>query len=389
MIDEDDLRALLIEAADSAPPPGDLPEDLLTALAAEGDVADVPSPRFRVQPRVLLAAAAAVVLLIGVAAVFAGDDGKPQTTASGVALDKDAGVDASGTTGGAETGEAPVATTIPGFDASSAPVPPSGEGGAAFAPRLGTPDMATDLPSSADADTSTAAAAVPATDSALVVKTGSLTLEVRRGAYDKTLDLMTTKAIGIGGYVAQSSTSRNDDRPSGALVLRVPAAQFDGFLADVRKLGDVVSEDTQGTDVTGQHADLQARRDALQATRDKLGTVLAQAKTVEEILTVQDRITGVQTQIEQLDGQLSTIDDQVKMASLTVSLGEPGAAKVELNTTDERTLGGSFSEARHRFGNGIEALIAWSGDAAVVLLVGVVLLALGRLAWPRLRRYLI
>jgi hypothetical protein len=361
MIDEDVLRALLTEAADSAPPPGDLPEDLLTALAAE--VAEVPAARFRPAPRVLLAAAAVVLLLVGVTAVFVGGDGSDsQTTAS-------------------DQGVAPSAsTTVPpllesGADLGSVEV---GSGTASGAGASAPPDAA-----APDAPAADAAAA----DSALVVKTGGLSLEVKRGAYDRTLALMTTKAIGLGGYVAQSSTSRNDDRPSGALVLRVPAAQFDTFLADVRKLGDVISEDTQGTDVSGEHADVEARLTALRAARDKLGTVLAQAKTVDEILLVQDRITGVQTQIEQLEGQLSTLDDKVAMASLTVSLGEPGAERVELNRPDERTLGGSFSEARNRFGNGIEALIAWSGAAAVWLLVGAVLLVVGRLGWPRLRRY--
>lgn len=369
MIDEDVLRTLLAEAADSAPPPGDLPDDLLT------DITKVPATRFRPRPRVLLAAAAAVVLLVGVAAVFVGDDGRDtQTTATALdRLDPEAG-----TTGGGDTF---AVTTVPPLAADA------GRNDSATASGGVASGAPTD-PATADADKS-AATAGSGTDSAMVVKTGSLTLEVRRGAYDKTLDLMTTKAIGLGGYVAQSSTTRNDDRPSGALVLRVPAAQFDGFLADVRKLGDVVSEDTQGTDVSGQHADLEARLTALRATRDKLGTVLAQAKTVEEILTVQDRITGVQTQIEQLEGQVSTIEDQVAMASLTVSLGEPGAAQVELSHPDDRTLGGSFAEARHRFGDGIEGLIEWSGSAAVVLLVGALLLGLGRLAWPRLRRFVL
>jgi hypothetical protein len=308
---------------------------------------------------VLLAAAAVVVLLVGVAAVFAGDDGR-QDTASTADLE--------------DTGD--------GFVSTTTVLPEAAVGSA-----TGSYDGALVAPVAPDADTARDSSAGGGTDSAMVVKTGSLTLEIRRGAYDKTLALMTTKAIGLGGYVAQSSTTRNDDRPSGAVVLRVPAAQFDAFLADLRKLGDVISEDTQGTDVSGEHADVEARLAALRATRDKLGTVLAQAKGVDEILMVQDRITGVQTQIEQLQGQLDTLDDMVAMAALTVSLGEPGAERVELHDPDDRTLGGSFSEARDRFGDGVEALIAWSGSAAVWVLVLAVLLGLGRLGWPRARRY--
>lgn len=365
MIDEDVLRNLFHEAADSAPPPGDLPDDLLT------DVQEVPSPRFRIQPKVLLAAAAVVVLMVGVSAAFAGDGSGSDDTASETVSD-----DSAGTTGG---GDGFVSTTMYLPDAAVDPGGATAAAGGLVAPVA--PD--TDTNTSKDS-----AAAGSGTDSALVVKTGSLTIEVKRGAYDKTLNLMTTKAIGLGGYVAQSSTSRNDDRPSGSLVLRVPSAQFDSFLADVRKLGDVIGEDTQGTDVSGEQADVEARLTGLRATRDKLGTVLAQAKTVDEILLVQDRITGVQTQIEQLQGQLSTLDDKVAMASLTVSLGEPGAERVELSNPDDRTIGGAWADARDAFTDGIEGIIAWSGSAAVVLLVGAALVGLGLLGWPRLRRHL-
>jgi hypothetical protein len=331
----------------------------------------------------VLAIAAAAITVLGIgAAVLSRDDGGRDQLASETAGDTYSsttmalgGDAAAGTTGG------------------SVGAPELSPGGAAALPDLAAPlpadgdkSLGYDTGSSADSGST---AGRQAGDSAMVVKTGSLTLEVDRGTFDRTVDVVSTKAAGLGGYVAQSSSTRNEGRASGTIVVRVPSASFDGLLSDLRKLGDIVSEDSQGVDVTGQHTDVEARLNALRATRDKLGTILAQAKTVDETLAVQDRVTGVQTQIEQLEGQLRALDDQVGMGSITLSLSEPGAERIDATGPDDGGLGGAWADARHRFGDGMEDLLSWSGSAAVVALVGLLLLGALRLAWPRLRRMLL
>lgn len=347
MIDEDALRELLAEAADSAPPPGGLPEGLLDGLA--DDQAEVPHLAFR-RPGRVLAVAAAVLVTLGLGVALLGDDDPAIDTAS-------TPVEDAGTTGGGAGADVAAVADASGAAGEAAP-------NAATAP-------ASEL-----------------VDSAHVVKTGSMSLEVDEGAYDRSVDLLTTKVAGMGGYVAQASTSRTDDRPAGSLVLRVPAEQFDTLMADLRKLGKVISEDSQGVDVGGQVADLDARLSALRATRDKLTSILAKAGSIDETLMVQDRITGVQTQIEQLEAQQRGLQDQVQMSSVTVSLGEPGAERIEINT-DERDLGGAWDDARRRFGDGIENVVAWSGTAALLALVAAALGLVVRVSWPRLRRMLL
>lgn len=222
-------------------------------------------------------------------------------------------------------------------------------------------------------------------DSAKVVRTGSVQVEVPKGAYAAAVGALTTKVAGMGGYVAESSSSEDQSRPSGVLVLRVPGDRFDDLLGEVRGTGEVRSEDTKATDVSAQSTDLAARLASAKGTRARFEAVLAQADAVDEILSVQDRIGQVQTQIEQLEGQLRLLDDQVALASLTVQLGEPGA---ELATYDdgERDLGGAWDDARERFGDGLESIVAGSGPAALLLLVAGVGYGAWRIAEPRVRR---
>jgi hypothetical protein len=222
------------------------------------------------------------------------------------------------------------------------------------------------------------------------VKTGSIDLEVREGAFTRALETLTSRVTGLGGYVAESTTSQSEDAPSGAIVVRVPEASFEALLTELRKLGDVQSVSSKGTDVSAQFSDINARLAALTATRDRLGTVLREANNVGDILMVQDRITAVQTEIETYQGQLRLLEDQTSMATLSVTLREPGADRIELSSSeDERDLGGAWDDARRRFGDGIEGIVAGSGTIGVLLLAGAVLALAGRLAWPRLRRLLI
>jgi len=129
------------------------------------------------------------------------------------------------------------------------------------------------------------------------------------------------------------------------------------------------------------------RLKALVATRDRLSAVLAQAATVGDILAVQDRITQVQTQIEQLQGQQQVLADQASMATLAITLGEPGSTVTEPEPDHEGGLGQAWDTARRRFGDGIEGLVAWSGPLAIVLIVAAILCGLGRLGWVLVRRF--
>ncbi len=344
MIEEDDLQRLLSDAAEAVPAPGRAPQVLLDAVAAQASV-----PAARHVPKSRIAAIAAAVVLV--AAIGA------------ATLDTGGSADLSSVAKFADTGSATGSLD---------------SGGATSGGPVAAPEVAA---------SSDERASAPIPDSAKIVKTGSLDLEVRKGAFAGAIDRITAKAIGVGGYIAQSTTNESSDRPSGSLTARVPAESFEVFVAELRKLGDVKAASVRGTDVTAQFTDLAARLSALSATRERLSAVLAEAKNVPDILAVQDRITTVQVEIEQLQGQQRVLADQTAFATLAVTVGEPGSAVIDTQPNDG--LGKAWEDARRRFGDNLEAIVSWSGSAAAVLLVGLVLLGLGRLGWVGVRRRMV
>ena len=325
MIDEDDLRQLIREAADSIPPPGKAPEKL---VGGAHDPGRAPRPGIgRERAATALKVAAAAVVLIGLVAGIAalGGGSRQRFNDVGASLDK------------AESGAGGEHRRRAARPRALRPRWPTGAGAPAPGP----------------------SPAAPPTDNAKIVKTGSIEIQVRKGGFDAAVARITSESVGLGGYVARSETSESSDQPSGSLTVRVPVDSYETLLANLRELGKVGSVTSKGTDVTAQYTDLEARLKALVATRDRLSAVLAQAATVGDILAVQDRITQVQTQIEQLQGQQQVLADQASMATLAITLGEPGSTVTEPEPDDE---GGSDRRGTPPGGaSGTASRASWPG----------------------------
>jgi hypothetical protein len=224
----------------------------------------------------------------------------------------------------------------------------------------------------------------PPGDSAKVVKTGSVSLEVDRKGVGPAMTRLAGMATGLGGYVADTKTAEGGDDPSGSVTLRVPVDTFEQLLGQVRGLGTVKSSTTHGQDVTAQYTDIQAKLTALTATRDQLLTILHRASAIGDVLAVQDRINDVQTQIDQLQGQQKVLDDQTSMASLSVDVAPKGTNPAA--PSKPSGIGKAWDDARHGFTSAVEDILATSGTILVVLLVLAALAALARLGWQAARR---
>jgi hypothetical protein len=268
----------------------------------------------------------------------------------------------------------------------------------ASAPASGSLEPLPAAPGAAPAPGGPTASAPPAAtspaapvDSAKVVKNGSVELGVDKGTVTEALSRITSMATGLGGYVADTRTTGGSDgvQASGTVTVRVPAAAFEQLLGDVSKLGEVRSTTSSGVDVTAQFTDLDAKIGALQATHDQLLTVLTQAQNIPDILAVQDRLNQVQSEMDSLKGQRQLLADQATYGTLAVTVLEPGATAAPLSTTRDEGIGDAWDDAKGRFGDAIEWLVRISGTLAVVAGVALVGLFIYLFVARRARRRLI
>jgi hypothetical protein len=155
-----------------------------------------------------------------------------------------------------------------------------------------------------------------------IIRTGSVNLEVKN--ISATLDPLKQIAISHEGYVGSMSVNTQyGDRLYAYLTLRVPAAEFDATLSDMKALGTLKSQSLSADDVTEEYVDLKAQRTALANQLVQYNRIMEQAENVSEILEVQVQIERVQVELDRIDGRLKYLDNRVDYGTITVTLMEP------------------------------------------------------------------
>jgi hypothetical protein len=159
-----------------------------------------------------------------------------------------------------------------------------------------------------------------------IVKTAQLSVEVKKDTFQTQFDAASLVAQKYGGFVESSSTAQGDDSESGTLLIRVPNANFEAAMSDLRGLGTTDSESSSGVDVSSQFVDLEARLRTWQAQEAVFLRLMHKANSINETLQIQRQLQDVQMQIEQIKGELQKLHDQTRMSTISVTIHEPGVA---------------------------------------------------------------
>lgn len=301
-------------------------------------------------------AVAALLVLGGVVGSVALNEKRPDTAATGRAVESGAG------TGGAFTDAADVAD-----DAAVAPTAAgsvaAGGGGALSVSGVG-PELATQ--------------ALPPLDAGRVVKTATLQVEVGEKQFEAAQDRALREITEAGGFVQTSNLT-----PARAsLTFRVPADRFETVLRHLHDLGEVKDEAVSGQDVTEEYVDLEARLRHWKAQEAVFLDLLGRARNVAETVEIRRELSTIQQTVEQLQGRIRYLDDRTGFSTVTLEMFVPGAP-----LTRAEPEGPSLSEA---WSTAWDAAVNVVGGTLIVLGALVPLTAMGGLValvvWLALRR---
>ncbi|MFB1295411.1 DUF4349 domain-containing protein [Mycobacterium sp. pW049] len=202
-----------------------------------------------------------------------------------------------------------------------------------------------------------------------VVRTASVTMTVSDPS--KAADEAAVMVENADGRV----DSRSEDAGSGSgravtsVVLRVPAAELDEVVRELKTLGTVETASTIAEDVTAQRVDLDARIRALQTSVDRLLAIMRDARDPEALITAENALSQRQAELDSLRAQREALGDRVAYSTVDVSFYA-------------ETVGGPAPKEYEGFVGQIErgwdALVAVASGA--VLLLGLMLPWLGVLA---------
>ncbi|HEY9889149.1 MAG TPA: DUF4349 domain-containing protein [Candidatus Obscuribacterales bacterium] len=104
------------------------------------------------------------------------------------------------------------------------------------------------------------------------------------------------------------------------LQLRVPQAQLDAVLKELRALGTVNTQTITAEDVATQLVDLQARGRNLRQSETALLAIMERSGSIAEVLEVSRELSTIRETIERSDAQLKHLQNQVAYATITLTL---------------------------------------------------------------------
>jgi len=222
----------------------------------------------------------------------------------------------------------------------------------------------------------------------MIARTADLTLRTKE--FDQTRAGLEEILKRHGGYLGELKVSAPADSGRAlTATLRIPAAQFDVTMAELKKLGHVEFESQGGEEVTQQYVDLEARLANGKHTEQRLTEILRQRTgKLQEVLKVELEIDRVRGEIEQMQAEKKELSKRVTFATLNTTVKEEYFAKLQATPP---STGSRFSNAAvDGYNTAVEGLISvglflLSSGPSLLIWVAVLFFPV-RWLWKRLKK---
>ncbi|MEZ0397066.1 MAG: DUF4349 domain-containing protein [Anaerolineales bacterium] len=133
-------------------------------------------------------------------------------------------------------------------------------------------------------------------------------------------------AARMGGFVVEMNvyqirTSSGQQVPEGFVRIRVPAADLERALTEIKADAvEVRSETRSGQDVTQQYTDLQSQLRHLQAAEAELMEIMEEATDTQDVLDVFNQLEYYRAQIETVRGQIQYYEQSAAYSLISVTV---------------------------------------------------------------------
>jgi hypothetical protein len=187
-----------------------------------------------------------------------------------------------------------------------------------------------------------------------IIRNANLTVEVTSPA-DNQRKITSIAELHQGFVVTSEATQRiteDKGKPEVTinLVVRVPAAQFNQVMEEIRAAAiRVIQEKITGQDVTEEFIDLEARIKNQKALEGQFLEIMKRAGKVEDALEVQRQLADVRTEIEKLEGRRRFLENQASLSTINITLQSP---------TQIVNAAGFWYSIRSAFSDGVDVAAA-------------------------------
>jgi VIT1/CCC1 family predicted Fe2+/Mn2+ transporter len=193
-----------------------------------------------------------------------------------------------------------------------------------------------------------------------------------------------------GKVTEEKTTTDEDGRPAYTrMVLRIPAAQFDDAMAELKDIegAELESADTSEDDVTTKLIDTQTRLKVQRRSIERITTLFDRAQSIRDIMAIEAQLSRRQADLDSLERQAAYLQGQTTLSTIVVSIDEIPAKKAAPKKEDDAGFVAGLSAGWHgleAFATGLAtvlgALLPW---LVVIVVLGFPTLLLVRAARRR------
>jgi hypothetical protein len=156
----------------------------------------------------------------------------------------------------------------------------------------------------------------------------STNLQITAASPEETASAVSALAYTVGGYVAYQDTYTD----SANVVIRVPSADFQTVLNQVRAMGVFVSESSNSNDVRVQYTDLNATLTSLKGEQSDLLRFLNQSTNITTTLKIESQLQQVNQQINDIESQILQMKTLIDYATINVTVTKTSQATLPTTT---------------------------------------------------------
>lgn len=210
-------------------------------------------------------------------------------------------------------------------------------------------------------------------------------LDLRVADVPQTMERIAALCAENGGYTVNSHISRDEQRFSARLSIKVPEEKLDGITASISQLGEVTDKVISARDVTEEYYDAEARLKVLQAKEERLLGLMEKANNISDIISIENELGKTRGELEVLAGRLQLLNNSIDYSLIEIELVQalPGAVQAPQGTLGKALRGLVAS---------LNSLISFAGNTVIAIfvilpwaLVLFLLVLLSRYVYKRLR----
>ena len=155
-----------------------------------------------------------------------------------------------------------------------------------------------------------------------IIKSAALELRVEKGKVRDAQEKVRLIAESKGGFVQSSQLSAGSRESEAYVMILVPVGEFNSALKELESVGEVLSSQVSGKDVSQEYHDLELDLVHWETERQAVLALLKKANTIDEIIKVRQFLEPIDRQINQIKGRLQFLKSRSDYSQIEVTLSE-------------------------------------------------------------------